>query len=278
MKALLFFVFACLFFTRPAYSQYYYNDLVITKENMKKQASYRLNKVRSVRYSSFDGDNQPIDGFSCNQKVSGNFFEITTTTTAPVGGTSENTSFFNANGQLVKSVDTAEGNSTTIIYQYDAESRIRSIVSRAVSPGNYINKEEHIWSYNPAGKPVKMLKVKNDSDTTYISFVPDEQGNPGEERSTHAGQEQPTIFYYYDNKNQLTDIVRYNNRAKRLLPDYIFEYTDSDNLKSMLVTMEGGADYQKWNYSYNDKGLKTKDECYSKSKVLIGKILYDYQY
>lgn len=277
MKSLVSIVFICLLFAEAAQSQHYYTDLLVTRDNTKKQALYKQNRVKGVRFNSFDMYNQPIDGFSCNQKVSANFLETTTTTTAPAIGTSENTSFFNTNGQLIKTVDTSEGNKTQISYTYDAENRITGIVSLSTSPGNYVNKEEHLWFYNAQGKPSRMLKVKNNSDTTYISFVLDEQGNVAEERSTHAGQEQATVYYYYDDQNRLTDIVRYNNRAKRLLPDYIFDYK-GDVLNSMLVTTEGGTDYQKWNYSYDDKGLKIKDECYSKTKVLIGKIEYGYQF
>ena len=121
-----------------------------------------------------------------------------------------------------------------------------------------------------------MVKIKNDLDTTYISFVPDEKGNPGEEKSIHKGQPQPTVYYYFDDQNRLTDIVRYNQRAKKLLPDYIFEYDAQGRLATMLVTMEGSNDYQKWHYSYNDKGLKSKDDCYSKTRVLIGRMEYRY--
>ena len=73
-------------------------------------------------------------------------------------------------------------------------------------------------------------------------------------------------------------MVRYNTRAKRLLPDYIFEYDEAGRIAMMLVTTAGGADYQKWFYKYDEKGLKIKDECYSKNKALIGKIEYSYKF
>ncbi len=46
----------------------------------------------------------------------------------------------------------------------------------------------------------------------------------------------------------------------------------------MMVVAEGTGDYQKWYYVYDEKGLKAKDECFSKTKVLIGKIIYQYQF
>ena len=70
-----------------------------------------------------------------------------------------------------------------------------------------------------------------------------------------AGQTLPSIYYYYDNDGRLTDIVRYNQKAGRLLPDYVFEY-NSGRLSSMLFVPAGSTDYQKWIYSYDANGLK----------------------
>lgn len=259
-------------------SQHYYNDLIVTGEQMKKRAVWVKQQVKAVRFNSYDNNNQPIEGFKCEQIVKNNFTEIVTTTTTTLAGTSVNTAVFNATGQLIKTVDTTDGNKTEIVYSYDANNRINNIVSLAFSPGNYVNKEQHLWHYDAAGKPVRMLKIKNNSDTTYITYVTDDKGNPGEEKSVRRGQAQPTVYYYYDDKNRLTDIVRYNNRAKRLLPDYIFEYDDQGRVATMLVTIEGTGDYQKWYYSYDEKGLKAQDACFSKTKVLIGKVIYKYQF
>jgi uncharacterized protein RhaS with RHS repeats len=261
-----------------AHSQYYYNDLVMAGEQMKKRAAWMQHKVRSVRFNSYDNNNQPIEGFKGEQIVRNNFTEITTITTTSVAGTTENTAFFNAAGQLIRTVDTSDGNKTVITYTYDNNNRITNIVSLSTAPGNYTNKEQHLWSYDAAGKPQRMLKIKNNTDTTHVTFVPDEKGNPGEEKSIRRGQTLPTRYYYYDANNRLTDIVRYIARVKKLFPDYIFEYDDQNRVTSMLVTIEGTGDYQKWLYTYDEKGLKIKDECYSKSKMLIGKVEYKYQF
>ncbi len=270
-----------LFFTCMAmatFSQHYYNDLVVTGEQMKKRAVWLQQRVKSVRFNSLDGNNQPIDGFKCEQNVKNNFTEIITETSTTLAGTSVNTAYYNTAGQLIKTTDTTDGNRTEITYTYDANNRITNIVSHSFSPGNYVNKEQHRWSYDANGNPIRMDKIKNNSDTTTITLVPDEKGNPGEEKSIHKGQNLPTVYYYYDDNNRLTDIVRYNNRAKRLLPDYIFEHDQQNRVTSMLVTIEGAGDYQKWYYTYDEKGLKAQDACFSKTKVLIGKIEYKYQF
>ncbi len=273
LSTLLISLFSCTVF-----GQHYYNDLLTNADFMKKRELYRLNKVKAVQYYSFDNNNQPIQGFQCEQSITNNFTLITTVTTAPLSGTTRNISTFSATGLLQQQTDTSEGNKTTLTYTYDAANRITEVSSQSFSPGNYTSGERHLWYYNQDGKPSKMLKIKNDKDTTYITFVLDEQGNVAEERPVHKGTAQPVVYYYYDDNRHLTDIVRYNARAKKLLPDYIFEYNDKGQTASMLVTTEGTGDYQKWYYTYDEKGLKQKDMCYSKSKVLIGKVEYKYQF
>jgi hypothetical protein len=276
MKPICFFILTC-FYALTGFSQYYYKDIIATNELMKKQQAYRKNAVKAVEYASFDANNQPIEGFSCNQVVSPDFRTITTVTKTSLSGVSQSISYFNDKGQLIKSVDTADGNKSNTDYEYDAANRLVVIKSISVSPGSVSNREQHIWSYNEQGKPQKALKIKNESDTTYISFVEDEQGNITEEKSIRRKQSLPTVYYYYDEDKNLTDIVRYHTKAKRLLPDYIFEYEDN-RVASMLITEEGTGDYQKWYYSYDDNGLKLQDACYSKAKTLIGRIEYNYKF
>ena len=262
------------FIAHTAYSQHYYNDLVMTSEIVKKRAVFQANKVRSVKMTSFDGNNQPIEGFGGTQAVSAT--AITTETSTSLSGKDEITHYFNEKGQLTQSIDTTDGNKVIIQYTYDANNLITSITNMSFSPGGYSTREQHLWFYKD-GKPEKMLKIKNSSDTTVVTFKLDEKGNVGEERSVHAGTEQPTVYYYFDDNNRLTDVVRFNNRVKKLLPDYIFEYNEAGSVSTMLVTTAGGADYQKWFYKYDARGLKQRDECYAKNKMMIGKIEYSYQ-
>ena len=86
------------------------------------------------------------------------------------------------------------------------------------------------------------------------------------------------FYYYYDDNKRLTDIVRYNVKARKLLPDYIFTYYAKGQLGSMLFVQEGSTDYNKWIYEYNEKGLRTKETCFTKQKELLGKIEYDYSF
>lgn len=276
MKVISFFILSVII-TISASAQFYYKDILATQDLMKKQQAYRKAQVKAVEYASFDANNQPIEGFSCQQTVASDFSSIRTVTKTSLAGTSESMSWYNQRGQLVKSVDTADGSKTNTEYKYDAANRLISIKSVSMSPGQASNEEEHLWFYTQQGKPERALKIKNAIDTTYITFVPDEKGNVGEEKSIRKNISLPTIYYYYDEDNLLTDIVRYNSRARKLLPDYVFEYEDN-RVASMLITEEGTGDYQKWYYSYDDNGLKLQDACYSKAKTLIGRVEYDYKF
>lgn len=84
-------------------------------------------------------------------------------------------------------------------------------------------------------------------------------------------------YFYYNDKKQLTDIVRFNSIANKLLPDYVYTYTDAGNLSEMMQVPRSGNNYVVWKYTYNDKGLKLTDNCYSKNKILLGTVAYVYE-
>ena len=114
-------------------------------------------------------------------------------------------------------------------------------------------------------------------DTTVVSFIYDEENQVAEERWTKSNRSIETYYYYYNQKKQITDIVRYNRKAKAMLPDFIFEYNDMDQLSQMTQTQSGSANYLIWRYTYNDQGLKVREVAYNKEKELMGRIEYSYQ-
>jgi len=265
-------------FATTTWAQHYYNDIVVTDQNRKKQQLFKKNKVRAVKATAFDADGKSIEGFASDQEITSDFSEIHTITMTTLAGVSGTVSYYNNQGQLLKSVDTADGLNNTITYTYDQAGKISRIQSLSISPGDFKIKEEHIWTYNGKDCPSRMLKIRNDKDTSFINFSTDEKGNIAIEKIVERGKESRIYYYYYDDKNRLTDIVRYNNKAGRLLPDYVFEYDEEGRLSTMTVVPEGTGDYQKWYYSYYDEGLKGQDACYSKTKVLIARVEYAYQY
>jgi YD repeat-containing protein len=57
----------------------------------------------------------------------------------------------------------------------------------------------------------------------------------------------------------------------------VFDYNDKGLINSMLVVPEGSSDYQRWQYTYNDAGLKIKETCMNKRKQIVGRIEYVYR-
>ena len=182
--------------------QYYYKDIIVTRQTNAKWSLYRANKVKSVKVSSFEANGKPTEGFDCRQTVSVNFAEIRTNTLSNVSTASLLIASYDAKGYIEKTVDTSDTYLSTTEYTYDGEGHVLMINNSSVETDTHIkNTENHIWTYDQQGHPISMLKIRNGSDTTYVLFVADESGNIGEEHPIRHGVELPKIFYYYDNNH-----------------------------------------------------------------------------
>lgn len=261
-------------------AQYYYKDIISTRQNIAKWQAYKAARVRSVRVNSFEADGQPTDGFQLEQTVNSDFSGITTHSRA--NGATETWTFatYSPEGLLTSITDTSDTYQSVSVYQYDSQGRLTTLANTSTETDNHVKAvETHLWQYGPStDKPTAMLKIVNYTDTTYVRFVPDEKGNIAEEHASRNNIALPVIYYYYDDSNRLTDIVRYNLKAQRLLPDNIFEYGEDGRMTSLLAVQEGATSYQKWIYEYNDRGLRIKESCFSKEHELLGRIEYQYTY
>jgi hypothetical protein len=267
----------CLLISLQVNAQYYYKDLITTRQTIEKNAAYKLAKVQTVSVVSYEENGQRMEDFNGTQTISTDYTKITTTLKTPLSGESELTTYFDANGRLVRSIDTTDGSYSESQYFYNSNNSIARIRNVARSPGETTDTEEHLWSYNNNGRPEKMLRIKNGNDTTYISLVLDEDGAVTEEKSIRRNMPLPPVYYYYDDDYRITDIVSYNDKAKRLLPLYMFEYNDKDQLISMIVVPEGTDDYQKWVYEYNAAGLKIRETALNKRRQVLGRVEYQYK-
>jgi YD repeat-containing protein len=257
-----------------AHAQFYYKDVITVQQTNAQWNVYKNNKVRMVNVQSFEGDNRPTEGFSVQQRISDN--RMITTTKSVSNGTSELTATYNAAGRLATTVDTSEDFHSSTSYEYDAAGRV-SIINYDSRSGEFTGNEVHIWKYDAAGKPEQMLRIRNGLDTMYVTFVYDGKDVPIEEHAIRKGNKEPEIYYYYDAKNQLTDIVRYSQKARRLLPTHIFSYNTDGRIAGMLLIPEGSNQYQRWYYDYDQRGLKTRERVFNKQQQLMGKIEYSYQ-
>lgn len=260
-------------------AQFYYKDLVVPRQNTSQWKLYKDSRVRSVRLSSFERDGQPTEGFQGDQEVASDFSRITTHTKFAATGNPESwiIASYSPQGLTIKIEDTSDTYRSISDYRYDAAGRLVSITNTSIETDNHLKEvEQHVWQYDGQGRPSGLLKIKNGNDTTFVRLVADEKGNIAEERARRNQTDLPVVYYYYDADNRLTDIVRYNLKAQRLLPDNVFEYGQGDQLASMLVVPEGSSDYQKWRYGYDEKGLKIKESCFNKRNELLGRIEYQY--
>jgi hypothetical protein len=278
MKALIAVILLinCCFLTR---AQYYYKDIILNRDANTRWKEYHDHKVKSVKILSFEADNQPTDGFTCEQTVSSDYAEISTHTRSALTSESLLVSHYDLHGLLKETIDTSDRFQGITLYQYDVSGHIESITNTSQARASQTQDiEKHLWQYDESGKPVGMLKIKNEKDTTYVHFVSDEKGNIVEEHATRNSINLQVIYYYYDDNRHLTDIVRFNPKAQRLLPDFIFEYDTDGRLHSMLTVPEDNNGYQKWIYEYDDQGLRWRESCFSKQKTLLGRIEYQYSF
>jgi YD repeat-containing protein len=274
---------ACLLNTFIALPQYYYKDIITILETNRQMQAYRLNNVQRVTATGFDAKGAKDPVFSEVQEIlsPGTTLKITTRNNP------ENLSIlylqFDKDARITQLTDSSSGILVHTTYTYDQEGRITEIANTTIDPLQDFNmKEVHQWFYNPLSpslSPVKMLRIRNDIDSTEIRFNFDEHGNVIDEQPFKNNRPGEMIYYYYDVENRLTDIVRYNNKARRLLPDYLFEYDDDDRVIQKITTVpDPDIGYVLWRYAFDDKGLKTKEAMFNKYKQMTGKIEYTYTF
>lgn len=275
-----FFLAAVLLISISLQAQYYYKDIVGTKETSDLIKAYMKNKVSAVVLTSYDADNVKSDNLFVQQQFSSTtrILKTVTGTGADNANTSTVFTYADDNGNITRTVDSTGVVVNTTTYSYDASGNL-SLVSISSSDTTSNESEQHIWQWQN-GKPIKMLRIKNKFDTTYVDFKLDEKGNVSEETATRKKVTSKPYFYYYNDGNQLTDIVRYNERAKQLLPEYMFEYSSSNQVIQKITVPTNNSDYLIWRYLYNPQGLKIKEAVYSKQdkRNPLGKIEYQYSF
>jgi len=277
MRSRLIYFVVFLMIVYSAKSQYYYKDILLSRQTQETWKSLHSQKVHAVQIQSMDASDEPTPGFTCTQTISSDFSTIITFTKSANIAASTLLANYDTGGRLIKTTDTSDSFRATTQYTYNENNQIVSLLNISLETDNHISaSEKHLWIYVD-GKPSQMIKIKGGTDSTRVTFVLDEKGAVIEEKPVHGQQILPSVFYYYDSEGRLTDIVRYNLKAARLLPDYVFEYK-YDRISSMLFVPSGSTDYQKWIYMYNPTGLKSTEICYDKKRQPIVKINYNYSF
>src|SRR5882757_280324 len=183
-----------ILFTQVCSAQYYYKDLVVTRQTAGQWKLYKDSKVKSVKLVSFEADGQPSEGFVCDQEVTTDFSRITTHTRSSGTPDAWILAWYSPAGLPVKIEDTSDTYQSISEYQYDPEGHITAITNTSIETDNHLKEvEQHFWHYDTQGKPSGMLKIKNGSDTTFVRFVADEKGNIAEERARRNKTDLPVL-------------------------------------------------------------------------------------
>jgi len=274
MKKLPFLLLLLLFF--HAKSQYYYKDVVAAADISRLMKTYMGNNITKITAKGITPEGSSPSEFSEVSEVNGTTLKVTTNNNKAISTLKFS---FNDRGLLISSVDSAINVKSTSTYSYDANGKIISISNSATdadSTGDFSQTEVHQYIYKD-GKLDKMWRIINKKDSLEVRFVTDEKGNVIEERNFKRGVLADPVYYYYDDRNRLTDIVRFNYKANRLLPDYLFEYDENDRVIQKITTTSGkNLGYLTWRYLFDEKGLKTKEALFNKDKQLQGRIDYSY--
>jgi hypothetical protein len=260
------------------FAQFYYKDIVSMQQTTALQQTYKAQKIRKVVLNSFDPGDQPTPNFICFQELTPTFNIIKTYTQSAASMQSVLVSQFNGNMQLIKSSDSSNASLAVTSYLYNDKGWLTelNIITQSYAY-KQSEQEKHVWIYTEDGRIEKMLRIRNTTDTVTVMFKCDESGLPVEEEWFNKNGQSTTLYYYYYENKRMTDIVKFNERAKRLLPEYIFEYNTAGQLTQMLTVQQGTSNYLVWKYMYNEKGLKEKETCFDKQKSLLGYVTYRYQ-
>lgn len=278
MKPLLITGLLATMVTAACNAQYYYKDIVSSKQSMEERTAIRAQKVRNILVHSFEGNGETSPGFFCEKKISKDYRRMETYTKSNITGKSLLTAYYNEKDQLVQSVDSSEISSATSTYQYDGKGNLTSVLSNSHSSDDDFSTrliEEHQYVYDDKDRPVTMLRIRNQKDSALIIFTADEQGNITDENDKSKNGRH--YYYYYNDKNRLTDIVKFDVVKEKLLPDLVFEYNTDGQVIKMVSVEEGvNSNYFTWRYIYND-GLRIIEKCFSRENRLLGYFEYEYK-
>ncbi len=273
MKAMYTIVLIC--FSGFASAQYYFNDIISIRQGNDQYKVWRAQKIAAIKTISYEPDNSVTEGFSVTQEISRDGKKVTITTFTN-DRTSVTINTYDL-GVLKRTQSNNKNISNKTDYTYDAQGRISKVHFSTIDTFmNSTISEVHEWTYDEYGTPASMLKIKNQHDTITVQFIKDEKGNISEERWRKNGRTIESYYYYYNTNRQLTDIVRYNSKLKKLLPDFVYEYNAANQPTQMTQFSLGSNNYFVWKYKYNDKGLRTEEICSDKSKLQVGRIEYQY--
>ena len=277
MKNIL--VIIALFSHISVFCQYYYNDITDARAISERMKNYTSQKVKTITATGYDTRGAKSTDFNEWQEIDAGkkILKITTRNGQQVARQYYQ---FDDQYRLTGITDSSGAIKSTTVYNYDNSSNVILIETNTKdSLQDFTEIIKHQYQYNAGGKPEKFWRIINGKDSSEYRFTLDENGNVADEQLYRRGVGIDLIYFYYDEKNRLTDIVRYNKKTKKLLPTLMFEYDESDRIiQKMTILSTNNPDYLIWRYIFNEKGLKTKEALFNKQKELTGRIEYTYTF
>ena len=268
-----------LLFPATTFCQYYYNDILDARVTGERMKNYAKQKVKTITATGYDANGAKTSDFNEWQEINAEkrILKITTRSGHQV---SRQYYQFDSQFKLMSITDSSGDIKSSTTYSYDNAGNIISIKTTTKDSLQDFNETvEHQYMYNSSGKPEKLWRIINGTDTSEYRLSMEANKNVVDEQLFRRGVGIDPIYYYYDDKHRLTDIVRYNKKAKKLLPTVMFEYDDADRIiQKMTILSTNNPDYLIWRYLYNEKGLKTKEALFNKQKELTGRIEYRYTF
>jgi len=268
-----------LFSNITTFCQYYYNDITDARAISEKMKNFIDRKVKTITATGYDARGAKTTDFNERQEIN---VEKKLLKISARNGQQVTRQYYQFDDQnrLSGITDSSGDIKSTTAYNYDNNGNLILIkTSIKDSLQDFTETIEHQYQYNNGKKPEKLLRIINGKDSSEYRFTIDEKGNVVDEQLYRRGVGIDPIYYYYDEKDRLTDVVRYNKKAKKLLPTLMFEYDESDRIiQKMTILSTNNPDYLIWRYIFNDKGLKTKEALFNKQKELTGRIEYAYTF
>lgn len=273
----------CLLTFGFAKAQYFYQDIVSAQNTMKEHLQYQKQNVKHIRILSYDDNHNLNKNFHCVKEFSDDYKVTITHTGSFETGNSTVYSFFDNRGRIIHSADSTAKSVNDTYYYYDKDHPDRIDSLRFISSANqngdtFRYTESHIYEYDSAGRPLKMVRLKNDKKFSIVTFTTDSLGRVIKESEEGSYDTVPPVYYKYNALGLPTDIFHYNFNRQKMIPDFMFDYDDQNRLsEKTTITMNVGG-YLLWKFLYGEKGLIDQEKCYEPKGGLLGSLEFEYTY
>jgi hypothetical protein len=229
-------IICTLFIGNSLCGQFYLNDIIGLKVSQEKYQLMRKNKIKKITANSIEADGSTTKGFLLSQELQTDGKKMVSTIANLSSPLEKITNIYELS-KLKRTIVNRASIETKTEYSYNENGLLNKVMSTTIdSVQKTPISETHLWQYQANGIPNRMIKLADGMDTVLVEFVADSTGLIIEEYWFKKGKKIESYYYYYSN-NQLTDVVRFNLKANRLIPDYVYEYNQQNQLINMIKSV-----------------------------------------